>query len=180
MKNFIVVSILILFLSSLCIGQKDEWKEFASKKSQFSVKFPAVPNESKTKMPDGGNRYFFSVSESNRLFSVQVSDLAKTSSPLNESALSIFYTISRKGGLDGLKGSKLVSESDIRLNKLLGREYSIANDETVVMRRVFMTEDRLYQISVAIPKGQEKDVVAIGTLTKFFDSFRLLIASQTF
>lgn len=180
MKNLIAVSVFLVFLSSLCFGQKVEWKEFTSKNSKFSINFPAIPNESKTKMPDGGNRFFFSVSESNRFFTVQVSDLAKTSSPLNEAALSIFYTIARKGGLDGLKGSKLISESDIRLNNLLGREYSIANDETLVMRRVFMTEDRLYQISVAVPKGQEKDAVIAGTSAKFFDSFRLLIASQAF
>ena len=180
MKNLIVASVFLVLLSSLCFGQKVEWREITSKNSKFAINFPASPNESKTKMPDGGNRYFFSVSESNRFFSVQVSDLAKTSSQLNEAALSIFYTISRKGSLDGLKGSKLISETDIRLNKLLGREYTIANDETLLTRRVFMTEDRLYQISVVVPKGQEKDAIVVGASAKFFDSFRLLIASQGF
>mgnify|MGYP003401774380 len=180
MKYVLVVTVIILFLSSFCFGQKDEWKEFTSKGSKFSINFPAIPQESKTKMPDGGNRYIFSVRESKRLLAVQVSDLTKTSGPLNEAALSVFYTIARQGGLDALKGSKLISETDIRLKGLLGRDYTIGNDETVMMRRVFMTEDRLYLISVTVPKTQEKDAGVAETLAKFFNSFHLLTASPGF
>lgn len=174
MKTLLVLSAFFVFLSSFCFGQKDEWKEFVSEESKFAINFPVEPEVSKEKMPDGGNRYVFNVNQPERALTVKVSDLPKTSGPMNETALGIFYIYAINGGLDGLKGSKLIKESDIRLNGLLGREYSIANDETFIIRRVFMTEDRLYQISVAVPKTKGKKTSTAETSAKFFSSFRLM------
>ena len=175
MKKLFVLSAALFIFTTLCFGQDAEWKEFVSQKSKFAINFPATPKESETKTVDGnGNRYLFSVSLPQPFLSVQVSDLPKTSAPMEDPALSLFYVYARNGSLNGLKGSKLISENDIRLNGLLGREYRIANDDSFLIRRVFINNDRLYQVTISVPKALEKDKEIEKAAAKLFNSFRLM------
>ncbi len=175
MKKLLVLSAALLFLVQASSAQKVQWKELISDELHFAIQFPGDPISEKSEMPgEGLYRYEFSFGEREQIFSVRVSELQKTSSgPLNETALGVFYSIARRGAIDWLKGSELVGETDIKLDGQLGRQFSIRNEHTFLIRRVFMLDDKLYQVTVLMPKRREKDSKAVEAVTKFFNSFRL-------
>lgn len=180
MKKLFVLSFALLFLVQAYPAQEAHWKELVSDKLSFAMEFPGDPISEKSKMPgEGLDRYDFSYRAKDQIFSVRVSELDKTSSgQLNETALAVFYSISRRGTIEWLKGSELVTENDIKLDGRLGREFSIRNEHTFLIRRVFIVGDKLYQLTVMMPKRREKDRDALQAATKFFNSFRFTHAKK--
>ena len=78
----------------------------------------------------------------------------------------------RDGAVSNVNG-QLVSDAEITLNGYPGREFSASvtqNGQEIVLRqRVYMVGNRLYQVVVIAPKGEENST----EVEDFFQSFRL-------
>lgn len=175
MKSLIVLLALTLLFGSASFGQEPAWKEFVSEKLNFSVRFPGDPTEKRGKTPKlGDDWYAYVVSGGGRNFTVRVDELGKGYTNISDAGLSSVYEHARQRSLSGLKGSKLISDTEVRVDGRLGREVRVANDNVFFVYRVFAADDRYYQITYAVRKSVENESMLNETLKTFLDSFRFL------
>jgi hypothetical protein len=78
----------------------------------------------------------------------------------------------RDGGVGNVNG-QLVSDAEVTLNGYPGREFSAsvtqAGQEMMLRERVYLVGNRLYQVLVLVPKGQENST----EVEDFLQSFQL-------
>jgi hypothetical protein len=150
-------------------------QEFKSQEGGFSIMTPYALKETTQTVDTQIGKievHFFSADQSGESFVVVYSDypseVVKASDPEK------MLDGSRDGAIGNVKG-ELVSETHISLNEYPGRDLTIRaqdeNGQDLFMRgRIFLVENRLYQIMVIVTKGNESN----SEINDFLQSFKLL------
>ena len=150
-------------------------QEFQSRDGGFSIMTPYTLKETTQFMDTQIGKievHFFIADQGEKSFLVVYSDypseVIKTSDPEK------MLDGSRDGAINNVKG-ELVSEEHISLNNYPGRDFTIGaqteNGQDLFMRgRIFLVENRLYQIMVMATKGNENN----KEIDDFLESFALL------
>lgn len=178
MTKFGLILIFVAFGLTFGFGQKPiekpEWKEFASEDFKFKATFPGTPKSSVNELDaKSGKRYahWFTVSLPQRFYGVSVTDFPNLPLMATEEQLRTNYDTLRDGTVQQL-GFKLVREKDLRLDGQFGREMVAGNDKEIVIDRMFLVRQRLYQIITTMPLSSAKDEAAQRDAAKFLDSFQ--------
>ena len=169
LKGFTLICLIVLPLSA---SAKIKMQSFNSPEGKFSIMGPPQFQKNSQSIPTKvGNielvTYTSSDSKSGTAFIVGYSDypaeLVKLSNPqkLLESA--------KNGQVSKTKG-KLVSEKQISIQGYPGIEVQIASEMGVTLYgRLYMIENRLYQILSAVPSSQKLD----NEIAQYLESFQL-------
>ena len=72
---------------------------------------------------------------------------------------------------------KLIIERDIRLDSHLGRELTFEDGDVLMVQRLFIVNNRLFQVTVGTAKGS-KDELVEKIRQKVLDSYKLLTAAK--
>ncbi len=173
MKRKWLILALSLTLSLLAGCEEFSWIDFSSPEGKFSVLMPGNPKNHAQALntPFGpATTYTFVYSNEDVAFAVSYTDYPiKTQAP---DAQKIFDG-ARNGQLAAMRGSTLISESEVSVNSYPGREVQMATPQGdgkhAIRTRMYMVNNRLYLVMVALPKDElfSRDAV------KFMDSFKL-------
>lgn len=174
MKKILKVSIPIclwlLFLTGCTTNNTPT--EYKTEAGGFIVNFLGVPQEEKKAVDTAMGSIdmnIYSVSKDDIAYVISTNDYPEqfvksknTKDILNDS---------RDGILSNTKG-KLLYESDIQLEQFPGKElkYEVAEGAGITRQRIFLVNQRLYQISVST--GSEEKYSK--EINNFFDSFKLI------
>jgi hypothetical protein len=147
------------------------WQEFRSAEGRFSVLFPAEPKAS-FNPPDssGHSEHRFAVERNGGAFMVAYDDFAP--GRVGPQYADEVLTQAQKALLAGMNG-KLREENPATLDGRPGKQIIFETaDHTVGKLRVFVGQNRLYQVLFVGPAGQESSPDA----DRFFASFKLAAA----
>jgi hypothetical protein len=166
-----ILVLVVVAVSAVVHGEdKPSWKEFVSKEGMFTVIMPGTPKSDKldTESDFGKGVLHMNMVEADKtMYAANYSDFPAA---VKKATLKQLYDSSRDGAVANMDG-KLASEKDIKLGTHEGREIRIdvAGGKRLFRVRVFLVEQRLYQIVVfGTPESAtSKDA------DKFLDSFKL-------
>lgn len=168
--------------TSISENRSEAWKEFSSEERGFSVLMPGVPKEKSTSENENGKeakQYSAILNTGWAVYSVSVRHMSR---PLNSpSLIKKALDLASSYALESEQG-KLISEADINLGTNIGREYKAEIKGMIMENRMYLINQRFYQLSFLMPKlenasQQDKDFYS-RTASKFLDSFKLLPAVQ--
>ena len=172
--------ILIFIALGLTVGfaqqqveRAPERKEFASEEFKFKAAFPGVPKASVSELDAApGKRYahWFIVTLPGRFYGVSVTDFPKLPLMVKEDELKKNYAALVEGIMKKM-GLRLLEEKDLRLGGQFGREAILANETEIVINRMFLVRQRLYQVITTMPNAS-KDEKARREADRFLDSFQ--------
>jgi hypothetical protein len=171
------VLLLVLVVGALlagCGGGEAAWAEFKSEEGGFSILMPGKPTEeTQTQATELGNIdvYSYTYEEEDVAYMVGYNLLpaamleASSSGPMLDGACD--------GQVSGVSGTE-VSRQEIALGAYPGRDLEIrvenADGITTLHTRIYLVENKLYQILVVGREGQSTSPDTI----KYLDSFKLL------
>lgn len=150
-------------------------REFRSETGNFSVQTPYTLKETTQSIETQVGPidiHIFSGEQGNEVVLVGYSDYPMEI--IQASSAEQILDGSRDGAVENVKG-ELISETQITLDGYPGREViiqaSAENKQEIIMHgRIFLVEQRLYQIMAVVPKGKE----TAQHLDSFLQSFKLL------
>jgi hypothetical protein len=177
--KFGLILIFIAFGLTVGFGQKPvqsapEWKEFASEEFKFKATFPGVPKASVSELdakPDKRYAHWFIVTLPGSFYGVSVTDYPNLPLLLKEDELKTNYATLVQGTMK-LTGFKLLGEKDLRLGGQFGREAVLTNEKEIIINRMFLVRQRLYQVITTMPEAASKDEKARRAADRFLDSFQ--------
>jgi hypothetical protein len=157
---------------SLLIAQSI-WKPFSSKEGGFRVLMPGTPTQeqrtTKTQMGAFPTNTFSVIREQEAGYVVGYLDFPKNLS-LNSRNQNQYLTAVATGFAQGA-GGRLVSQRNIRLRNLPGKEIRLQFEQGVIGRgRMFLDNKRLY-VAIAIT---DKESSLTKSIQGFLDSFQLV------
>jgi len=147
-----------------------DWKEFTSKEGRFKVLMPDTPKqrENETESDFGKATLIMeTVEHAGGMFGANYCDYPADIKKLSADRV---LDSSRDGCVANLDG-KLLSDKKIKLGGHPGRDIQVEVDGKHIFRaRVYLVEQRLYQVVVFGPK----DLATSKDALKFLDSFELV------
>ena len=165
-------------------GNASGWKEFSSAEGQFTVSLPGTPmaDIASVGTPFGQLKSHFLVLETGTfLYYVSYVDLPGGPETPEETKEALDMSRDR-----ALAKHRLISEKDITLDGILGRELLVQRDTGVILKgRFFYANQRLYHVILTAPPNvvfrdgkpspNAKDQTDLfeKTSARFFDSFKL-------
>lgn len=192
---------LLVCSASLCFAQSDKptfklqsspvendtnaWKEFSSTEAGFSILMPGIP-ESKSLLINPGmiNYQSYGLQTASAGYLVTYSDLPVYSE--DPALIKKALDESRESMLTSNVGMKLLSEKEITINGIPGREWLYEYAGKISRQRTIPVKDRLYHLvlltssdvafSSRIPSANADDQTEFykTTAEKFFGSFKAL------
>ena len=180
-KNLITLCVIVL-VTAACGGAStkttsvvslDSWEEFVLEQGNFSILFPATPRERIQMLPgsDIGNEiYTYQVQDGQATFAVTYNDFGEAEAQPDTQLDRI-----RDELLDSLAAS-LIAEESIAMIGHPGRHVEFSfNDPNMVgggvgVVRLFVVDERLYQVSVIGPSAE----LTRGEIEQFLTSFTML------
>ncbi|MEO0987458.1 MAG: hypothetical protein AAFY20_18195 [Cyanobacteria bacterium J06639_14] len=175
MKRAICRLLLIsTLLVTACSGSKVSLEDFSSEAGQFSISVPGAFQETQESVetPVGPiNIHTFTAEAQNSAYVVAYSDYP--TEIVEQSDPQMLLDSSRDGALGNLNGT-IVSEEAIALDGNPGRSLVIdtvdpTGDEATIKSRIYLVNNRLYQILVVSPKDQAQE----AKFDAFLESFTL-------
>ncbi|MEO7539214.1 MAG: hypothetical protein ABIV21_04260 [Pyrinomonadaceae bacterium] len=170
---FRTIALLFIIAATYCVTANaqiaDSWRAFRSDKGKFSVKVPCKMDlevkKADPKDPNDIDQIYHSCDAAAGYFAVIYVDFKIV---LDDKSMLDTYS----GGLT--EGSTLVSQKDIKLGRLPGRELVLTKNQNGVdlkfRWRVYLKGKRLYALTV----GTEASAAASPDVTKFLTSFTVL------
>jgi hypothetical protein len=171
---FIALGLTVGFGQKQRLSSEPEWKEFASEEFKFKAAFPVVPKESVSELDAKlGKRYahWFIVSLPGRFYGISVTDFPNLPLMVKEDELKKNYAFLIEGTIK-TKGLKLLEAKDLRLGGQFGREAVLTNEKEIIINRMFLVRQRLYQVITTLPNASPKDEKARRDADRFLDSFQ--------
>ena len=153
-------------LKGVKVSAVSGWKELVSDKGHFRILFPADPT-----VVDGdpvGLQGYKLISGEKNWFSYRY-DYAEPKSD-DEAQLRTAYRQSVEA-ITKRPGTKLLSQSDVKLNGWLGSEFVIESPSAISYMRAFQVHSRLFTLSVDVKKHGEVNPAIPQDVQQFFDSF---------
>jgi TonB family protein len=192
---------LIIIAACCCIcfsqtrDQKDasEWKEFSSAEGRFSVLLPGTPVSKVTENSTSSGKvktYLFTLEVPRGFYLVSYLDYA------NYTDDEEFANRSLNAGRDGMlaqnKGTKLLSEKQIKIGRFSGREVLILQDgSSFGIMETYVVRGRLYEMAILVPaevafsngkvtaRWQDRTEYFNSIADKFFASFEVPEITET-
>lgn len=171
MKRLVLIFLASMALICLSCGQEEEWLSFSSHEGGFSIEAPGVLEEHIATMKTmvGPIQYTTYMLDKDRvLYMVGYSDWPDT---LVARGADELLEVAIEGAVQSIKG-KTIQNTHITLGRYQGRELIVdmasMNQEHSI--RIYLVGNRMYQLSVVIPKRDEFK----QKRAEFFDSFQLL------
>lgn len=170
MRSLLVLLSIVMTSAYLPADEQPELKEFASKEGGFKVIMPGTPEHQQfdTESDFGkGVLHMYSIQAGKTIYGANYCDFP---AEIKKAPLKKVYDASRDGAVANLKG-KLASEKEIKLGKYPVREIQIevAEGKQLFRARVFLVEQRLYQVVVM----GTKEAATSKEADKFLESFKL-------
>ena len=170
MRSSVVMLLFALASTLAYAGDEPEWKEFASKEGRFKVLMPGIPkqNQVETESDFGKGILHMNVVQAGKtMYGANYCDFPAA---IKKVPLKQLFDSSRDGAVANLEG-KLANEKDIKLGEHPGREIQIdvANGKQLFRVRVYLVDQRLYQVVILGTKEQATS----KTADRFLDSFKL-------
>ena len=180
-KNLITLCVIIL-VTAACGGAStettrivslDSWEEFVLEQGNFSILFPATPQERIQMLPGsdiGDEIYTYQVQDGQATFAVMYNNFGEMEAKPDTQLDRI-----RDDLLDSLTAS-LIAEKSIAMTGHPGRHVEFSfNDPNMAgggvgVARLFVVDERLYQVSVIGPSAE----LTRGEVEQFLTSFSLL------
>lgn len=169
MRRFILCSTLLM---AACNGNQAQLEEFSSPTGAFTIATP-VPLEAtqeSVQTPVGPIEiHTFQAETEDSAYVVAYSDYP--AAIVTESDPEMLLNSSRDGAISNVGGT-LVSEEAIEIDGNPGRSLVISTGEgtaepAVINSRIYLVDNRLYQILVVTPEGAEQPAVTDGFLESF-------------
>jgi|SRR5882724_4278908 len=172
------INLMIRFVLLFCVvalarpshgHPQSAWKTFKSTDENFIVSMPAEPEQEWTKgnSPLGNGHHIYNLDQQNLSYTVSYSEL--DAAPKDQKDIKRIFDISRDMVLavrqGGLKGDK-----EIALDGFPGREVRIEVGKELVILRIYVVKNRIYQLMTSQPKTKSEN----PDILKFYDSFRLI------
>jgi hypothetical protein len=152
---------------------KSGWQQFTSSTGKFKVLMPGKPKQLKKTVPTPVGAIdiqIFSVDKSakNAGYVVAYADF-----PINLTSINSTQFFDLVGnGLLGKFNGKLISQRNFQLQGFPGREFTYLYKNEIIVHRMYLVNQRLYQASVEMSKEKQKYLAK--TNAGFFNSFKLL------
>ena len=187
------ILLLVVLLCSGVIAQKrpsppkddhaSDWKDFSSAEGQFTVSLPETPKADIATVgtPVGPLKSHFFVVETDKfLYYVSFVDLPAGPETPEENKEALDASRDR-----ALANHRLISENDVTLDGIVGRELLVDRNGLILKGRFFYAKQRLYHVILTAPPNvvfrdgkpspNAKDLTDLfeKTAAKFFDSFKL-------
>jgi len=187
---------MILLLALLCSSAmaqkrpapvKDDnvsgWKEFSSAEGQFTVSLPGTPKADIVNVgtPFGPLKSHFFVLESDKfLYYVSYVDVPAGPQTPEENKAALDASRDR-----ALANHRLISENDITLEGIVGRDLLVDRNGLILKGRFFYARQRLYHVILTAPtnvvfrdgkpsaNAKDRSDLFEKTSAKFFNSFKL-------
>jgi hypothetical protein len=167
--RFLLVGALLV---TACNAKTVTLEEFSSEAGKFSISTPAVMEETQQSVqtPVGPiNIHTFTAESDNAAYVVAYSDYPPEI--VAQTDPTMLLDSSRDGALNNLGGT-LVSEEVIDLEGNPGRSLVIdtateTGDKATINSRIYLVENRLYQVLVVTPEGKEGKVDSASFLESF-------------
>ena len=160
------------------------WKEFSSAEGQFTVSLPGTPmtDIASVGTPFGQLRsHFFVLETGTFLYYVSYVDLPAGPETPEETKAALDESRDR-----ALAKHRLISEKDVTLDGIVGRELLVERDTGLILKgRFFYAKQRLYHVILTAPpnvvfldgkpspNAKDRTDLFEKTSAKFFDSFKL-------
>jgi hypothetical protein len=157
-----------------CQGSQATYEEFSSESGNFTIDAPETLEETQQSVqtPVGPiDIHTFTTESENSAYVVAYSDYP--SEIMEQTDPETLLNSSRDGAINNLGGT-LVSEEDIDLDGNPGRSLVIdtaagTEEAATINSRIYLVDNRLYQVLVVVPEGEEKVIDS----TAFLESFEL-------
>jgi hypothetical protein len=154
-------------------------KEFVSDEGGFKIKFPGTPMKKTSTIDTAAGQISMtklSASSSVATYAVAFMDFpAAVTDPLE---LKIRYDGGRDAVLRGMPGSTLIDEKDMYFGDRFGREFVVEDTSVTATYRVFLVQQRLFEIVVFTRRlGKAPEQVRNNykkTIEDFFNSFVIM------
>lgn len=185
--------LLVALLCSSVMAQKQSapakddnvsgWKEFSSAAGQFTVSLPGTPKADIATVgtPFGSLKsHFFVLETGTFLYYVSYVDLPAGPETPEENKEALDESRDR-----ALANHRLISENDITLDGIAGRELLVDRNGLILKGRFFYAKQRLYHVILTAPTNvvfregkpsphaKDRTDLFEKTSAKFFDSFKL-------
>lgn len=185
--------LLVALLCSSVMAQKQSapakddnvsgWKEFSSAAGQFTVSLPGTPKADIATVgtPFGSLKsHFFVLETGTFLYYVSYVDLPGGPETPEENKEALDESRDR-----ALANHRLISENDITLDGIAGRELLVDRNGLILKGRFFYAKQRLYHVILTAPTNvvfregkpsphaKDRTDLFEKTSAKFFDSFKL-------
>ena len=163
----LLVLLLFCFICASCDRSKisgiSEWTTFSPAGERFSVLMPTEPT-STTVMGEGQVPVHFFTARPSKDYGFVVSH---NSFPQNADLTKVFdnmkaYIIINNGG-------QLISDKDIALHGIPGRQFVYEKEDRVVSLRSYLIDREVYQVFCVMPKESVDQKI----VNEFLDSFQL-------
>ena len=157
--------------SSGSTPQADGWIRHSSSAGRFSILMPAVPNTQEQPVDTTAGKlinHIFLAQKGSAAFAISYADY-----PQNDADPQGVLDNVRDGAVKGIKGT-LVSGKNITHKTYPGREFQAATQGALYTSRIFLVNNRLYQMVVVAPVGH----LSTAEINKFLTSFDLKLEEQ--
>lgn len=159
------------------------WKQFSSAEGQFSVLMPETPKADIATVgtPAGPLKsHFFALETDKFLYYVSYVDLPEGPQTPEENKAALDASRDR-----ALANHRLISENEITLDGIVGRELLVDRNGLILKGRFFYVRERLYHVILTAspnvvfrdgkpsPNAKDRTDLFEKTAAKFFDSFKL-------
>jgi hypothetical protein len=163
---------LLVLLLAACGGSGSPQPpvEFKSETGGFSITTPYALKETTQSVDTEAGKieiHMFSAEQGQQAWMVGYSDYPPEI--VEASDAEGLLGASRDGAVSNVNG-ELVSDAPVSLNEHPGREFTASAQGLSLRARIFLVENRLYQIMAVVPKGQENS----EEVDRFLQSFQLI------
>jgi hypothetical protein len=173
-KPFFRPFLLSLLLVAACNTAAPKIEEFTSEAGDFTIQAPIALTENSQSVETAVGPveiHTFTAEDRNAAYVVAYSDYP--AEMVSQSDPDALLSGSRDGAVQNVGGT-LISEDKIEMDGNPGLELVIdaqteTGEEATVNARLFLFENRLYQVLVVVPKGEAESVDVDG----FFESFKV-------
>lgn len=151
-------------------------KEFVSDEGGFKIKFPGTPVK-KTSMIEtaAGQIHLTKLTAASTVANYAVAFMDFPAAVTDPLELKVRYDGGRDAVLRGMPGSALVDEKDMYFGDRYGREFVVESAALTATYRVFLVQQRLFEIVVFTPRlSKAPEQVRANyrkTIEEFFNSF---------
>lgn len=152
------------------VAKNNDWIKYSTKEGKFTIEFPQNPKLSNSSFQAAtGVRetYWFTVNQPGKQFAISYTDYQNLPK-MDEEKLNNNYD-NLRNGITKQFNAEITSDKQIWLGTHLGRELEITIKNEIVINRMFLINQRLYQTIITIPKLNND----MGEVKKFLNSFKV-------